>query len=225
MVRLAWKALPAFAALLLVGCRLVQDIADAPGNTVRTIAPAKRGKVLDPVVLQHALMRFADDFAGRILVASESLPPVGEVSLADIQEWRIGTQMNTWSTAAGPNAVGSLFDLVAMVTVMKLNIEEYWVPTVFGDQAKVLLESVRAAETEIWRIASEVLTPGQIESLREEIIACEAAEPGAWKHDLRAPGSVFDGFRRGALQDHQGGFEPSRRPDAGPFFRAGSGGA
>ncbi|MGE3309866.1 MAG: hypothetical protein AB7O66_07845 [Limisphaerales bacterium] len=182
MIRTVWPAGLIIASALLVGCRLMQGIADAPGNTVRTLAPGKQEKALDPVVLQHALMRFADDFAGRIRVALRPLRPVGDIGEADIQSWRVGLQMNAWSTAAGPNAVASLFDLAAMVTVLRINTEEHWIPAVFGEQARPLLDSVRAAEAEIWTIASQFLAPEQTESLREEV--------ESWRRQNPDPGSV-----------------------------------
>ena len=124
-------------------------------------------------------------------------------------EAKIQIGSETWSIAAGPNAVADLLDMTVFVTVTRLAIEEYWQPKVFGDSVLPMLNYSRAAETEIWEIAGEVLTPDQETELHRSIAAWHDQNPlpeslvavralgfasqvsAAGKHDETKPGSVF----------------------------------
>jgi len=58
---------------------------------------------------------------------------------------------------------------VVFVTLTRIVVEEYWVPKVFGDEAKILVEVFRSNEVEIWSIAAKVLTQQQQQELRSSI--------------------------------------------------------
>ena len=71
--------------------------------------------------------------------------------------------------AIGPNPEVNMLDMVVLVTLSRIVVEEYWVPKVFGDEAKILVEVFRRQEADIWSIAAKVLTREQLQELRDSI--------------------------------------------------------
>ena len=167
----------AAAGLLLLavgaGCRIVQTAADVPGQAVRTVTPgAKAEPAVDPVEVQQTLMRFADEFASRMTIGVEKLRRGTNVlDTAESLRWKIAFGTATCSIASGPNAVANLLDMTVFVTDVRMALEEYWRPKVFGDSATTLLEFCRLGEAEIWRATDKVLKPEQQVALREAIQA------------------------------------------------------
>ena len=123
-------------------------------------------------------MRFADDFSGRIQAVTENLDgSESQVEAVAIQEWKIDTLTVAWATASGANSVASLLDMVAVVTVLRINVEEYWEPVVFQGRAKEFLDTCRKAEQDVWNIAGSVLNVAQMTELRDAIESWWQANP------------------------------------------------
>jgi len=164
---------------LCSGCRLFKTAAEAPGQTVRAITPGKKNQhTLDPVEVQQRVLRFADQFSTRITVATAQLRHgTNAIDPAEVLRWKIALGTETCSIASGPNAVADLLDLTVFVTVTRASVEEHWLPEVFGESARPLLESCRNAETEIWRLAGGVLNPEQQAELRQGIGLWRAQNP------------------------------------------------
>lgn len=115
--------------------------------------------------------------------------------------------------------------MTIFVTVVRMALEEHWQPKLFGESALPMLESSRICETEIWQLASAVLTPDQQTELRraidvwrrrnplsESVLAARA--PGfasqveeAGKTETARPGSVFSLLR----VDPLAGMDPAVR--------------
>lgn len=166
---------PLLLILLLVtlgaGCQLVQTASDVPGQAVRAVILGKKDKsAADPVEVQQQLMRFADEFSMRMLIGVERLRRgTNAPDPAEILQWKIAFDTETCSIASGPNAVANLLDMTVFVTVTRAAMEEHWQPKVFGESARPMLESCRNAETDIWRLADQVLNPKQQAELRQAI--------------------------------------------------------
>ena len=196
---------------LVTGCRLMQNAANVPAQAVRSVTPGANGKpAADPVEVQQKLLRFADEYSMRMIAGVDNLRNgTNALSPTKVLETKIQIGSETWAIAAGPNAVADLLDMTVFVTVTRLAIEEYWQPKVFGDSVRPMLEYSRAAETEIWEIAGEVLTPEQAAELHRSITAWHDQNPlpeslvavralgfasqiaTAAKDDETKPGSVF----------------------------------
>jgi hypothetical protein len=193
------------------GCRLLQKAANAPGQAVHAVTPGKKDKhPVDPVEVQQKLLRFADEYSMRMIGGVDNLRRgTNALTSAKALQTKIEIGSETWSIAAGPNAVADLLDMTVFVTVTRMALEEYWQPKVFGESARPLLEYSRNAEAEIWELAGTVLTPEQQTELRggiavwhsknplpESLVAARAlgfasqiAEAG--KDEEAKPGSVF----------------------------------
>ncbi len=207
--------LPLCLSLLLVGlaagCRLMQTAVDAPGQTVRAVTPGKKDKhTVDPVEAQQMLLRFADEYSMQMINGVDNLRRgTNALSPAEVLQGKIKLGSETWSIASGPNAVANLLDMTVFVTVTRMGLEEHWQPKVFGESALPMLEYSRNSETQVWRLASMVLTPEQQTELRQAIkvwhgqnplpeslvatralgFASRVAEGG--KGEAAKPGSVF----------------------------------
>lgn len=164
----------ACSLLLLVfspGCRLVQTAVDVPGQTVRAITPGKQGQpAADPVELQQTLLRFADEYLTRMASSMDKLRQGNNaVDRAKILQSKIDIGTATCSIASGPNPIANLLDMTIFVTVTRASLEEYWVPEVFGESARPLLDGARNAEAEIWRLIATALTREQQSELHRTI--------------------------------------------------------
>ena len=164
----------AFIALLITlgtGCRLVQSAANVPGQAVRAVTPGGTAKpAADPVEVQQRLMRFTDEYLASMVYGLDKLRRgTNTLDPAELLKWKIMLGTETCSIASGPNAIANLLDITIFVMVTRRGLEEYWQPKVFGESALPILNTSRNAETNIWQITSQVLTPEQQTELRRAI--------------------------------------------------------
>ncbi len=118
--------------------------------------------------LRHEIMRFAGRSGERVddayfkLEEGFKTPKARRAALENISAY----VTSALDIAIGPNPEVDMLDMVVFVTLTRIVVEEYWVPKVFGDEAKILVEVFRSNEAEIWSIAGKVLTPQQQQELR-----------------------------------------------------------
>ncbi len=158
-------------AALFSGCHAVKTAVDIPAQTVRAVTPGlKSEKAVDPVEVQQTLLRFADEFANRMVIGVEKLRRgTNDLDQADLLRWKITLSTETCSIVSGPNAIANLLDMTVFVTVTRMALEDHWLPKVFGESARPMLDGCRKAETEIWQLIHTVLKPAQQEELRKAI--------------------------------------------------------
>jgi len=148
-----------FTVLLLVGTSssAAEEKEDARGITQEE--------------LRHEIMRFAGRSAERVDDAYFKL----EEHFKTLKARRAALENSSayvtsaLDIAIGPNPEVNMLDMVVFVTLTRIVVEEYWVPQVFGDEAKILVEVFRSIEAEIWSIAAKVLTQQQQQELRSSI--------------------------------------------------------
>src|SRR5262249_23777824 len=73
------------------------------------------------------------------------------------------------SIVSGPNPTANLLDLVSVTVLTRRTVEDYWVKTSNGEAFRPWLETSRMLETNVWQLADRLLTPKQVEELREAI--------------------------------------------------------
>jgi hypothetical protein len=71
--------------------------------------------------------------------------------------------------ATGPNVLANLLDMVVVMTRSRMMVEAYWLPEVYGESARPFLEICREMETQLWQMATPILTTEQQEELRQTI--------------------------------------------------------
>ncbi len=192
--------------------------------------PGKSGKMDKQaellVEVQESLLRFADEYSMRMVGGVDNLRRgTDALSPAEVLQLKIAIGSETWSIASGPNAVADLLDMTVFVTVMRMTLEDYWQPKVFGKSALPMLAYSRSAEADIWKLAGKVLKPEQQTDLRQSIAAWHHQNPlreslvalrsldfasrvaALGQNEVSKPGSVF-----GLLNvDPLAGMEPAVR--------------
>lgn len=157
--------------LMLSACTLIQKAAELPIVAVRSIPFGNdRDRTYNPVSLQETLLRFADNFIISVSLASEGLKRNGipvEREFMLLAKVRLSSDMIALVT--GSNSLNNLISTLIYTKSMRLSVDEYWRPVQFGDSAlpmaKVLDERIRELE----EYASKILTPLQIEELKQVI--------------------------------------------------------
>lgn len=197
--------------LALGGCKVMQTAVNAPGEAVRAITPGQKGKpTANPVEGQQALLRFADEYAMRMVSGVDGLRRGSNaLARAETLQTKIALASETFFIASGPNALANLLDMTIFVTGTRMALEDHFLPTVFGESARPMLEFSRNAEPQIWRLAESVLTPEQTAELRQTIETWHRQNPlrdsvvakrvfgfaaqvaGASQANAPRPGSVF----------------------------------
>ena len=197
--------------ILATGCRVAQTATNMPGKAVRTVIPGKNQKhVVDPVEVQQALLRDADEFLTQMVFGIDKLRRgTNELGRAEVLQWKIAFGTEICSIASGPNDIANLLDMTVFVTLTRMGLEDHWQPKVFGESGMPMLESCRTAETEIWRLAETMLAPEQRKELHQAIEVWHEQNPlledlpaaravgftskmAANQAGQRPPGSVFN---------------------------------
>ena len=219
-----------YLGLLLLGfcanCGVLQG--DVP--ILGRFFPGKSGKMEKQaellVEVQESLLRFADEYSMRMVGGVDNLRRgTDALSRAEVLQLKIAIGSETWSIASGGNAVADLLDMTVFVTVMRMTLEDYSQPKVFGKSALPMLAYSRSAEADIWKLAGKVLKPEQQTDLRQSIAAWHRQNPlpeslvalrsldfasrveALEENEVSKPGSVF-----GLLNfDPLAGMEPAVR--------------
>ena len=170
-----------YLSLLLLAfsanCGVLQGSVPIPG----WLFPGKSGKMDKQaellVEVQESLLRFADEYSMRMVGDVDNLRRgTDALSPAKVLQLKIAIGSETWSIASGPNAVADLIDMTVFVTVMRMTLEDYSQPKVFGKSALPMLAYSRSAEANIWKLAGKVLKPEQQTDLRQSIAAWHEQE-------------------------------------------------
>ena len=168
----AQAILPLILAVSVGGCGLLKTALELPEQGIRTLLSSNQeSNRPDPVELQSQLLRFADNYIGAISLAVGKLQQEGDLPARrrTVLIRRIAVTNDAVAIATGANAYANLLDMAILVSLSRMNVEDYWMPKQFGESAKPLLFASQEAEREIWRIAATALKPGHIEELRAAI--------------------------------------------------------
>jgi hypothetical protein len=173
---------------LTAGCFAISRNSSAPSATVTSIrkeSGSRDGKTTLPV-LEAEVMRFGDDLTATIAQAADEFgdqvgtPQARALALS----LKTGAANNSMIIASGPNPTANLLDMVVLVTLGRMTFEDYWVPR-YGPPAQPMLDVSRGLEKEIWSVAAQVLTPQQLNELRELIRVWRAEHPGQLEAGVR----------------------------------------
>jgi hypothetical protein len=153
------------------GCRLVQSAANVPGKAVQAITPGTQDKKgVDPVEVQQRLMRFADAFSAAMVASIDQLHlGTNALDAERALQWKISITKDACSIVSGPNAIADQLDMTIFVTAIRMTLEDYWQPKLFGESAAPMLKSCQNFETNIWSLTAQVLTPEQLNELHRSI--------------------------------------------------------
>ena len=180
-MRIDPRALAAIPLLLAPACKLVSEAANAPSHIASGLLGGgeKPTERVPPNVLQAGVMRFADTFSARITQATQEFADRAGTPEAKIQamSWSIGQSTSAFTIASGPNANIALLDMIVLVTLGRMVHEEYWLPKVWGEADRPMLETFEALEVDVWIVAGQMLTEEQRRELKKTLEEWRAENP------------------------------------------------
>jgi cytochrome c556 len=129
--------------------------------------------------LQAAVISYANRFiatVGQAAFRFEEKLPTPEARLIAAAR-KVYSLSAVTEIAAGPQPGAAMLDLVVTATLNRMVWEDYWRPQVFGMPATIIVDAFNKMEKEAWRMASQVMTPQQLEELKDLILDWKAANP------------------------------------------------
>ncbi len=153
------------------GCSLIRSTVEMPFRAIATVIPGGEQTVaVDPIELQEQLLRFADNFVTATVPRVERLRRDDRpIDRAEALNLKLALSSDAFAVATGSNALASLVDMMVLTTVSRIRVENYWLPKVYGESARPILEGLRAQENQVWEYARTILTPQQQTELRDAI--------------------------------------------------------
>ncbi len=184
---MAWLVLLLSASVALSGCGLWRKIS---GEERRAKEAAEQVSEM-----RQRCERYADSYAGRVLQSVGSvLQQTSDPVVYDrLTGWQL-TQVNAaYTIATGESPLACALDFVVLATLSRLVVEESDGGS-HTDQAAELKKLYRDIEQDAWENAAKVLTPEQLEELRQIIVDWRLRNP-----DVTLVGFVrFSNFARAA---------------------------
>ena len=124
----------------------------------------------DPVKVQEDLFRYSDSLTSTVVRASMKLEKDGApIPRRDLLTLWVVVVTDVVRTATGPNSLANLVELIVLTTADRIRVEGYWLPKVYGESARPMLEGLLSCEEEIWLLAEELMTPAERQELRNKI--------------------------------------------------------
>jgi hypothetical protein len=117
--------------------------------------------------LQLNVMRFADEYAGRVRSAVNEFQAATKSpdDRLTAQEWKLSQATAAYTDASGPVPVTSALDLVVLATLSRMVVEDSWVTERYGRLAEPLRDAHRALEIRAWELISPHLSAAQQQEL------------------------------------------------------------
>jgi outer membrane protein OmpA-like peptidoglycan-associated protein len=129
--------------------------------------------------IQAAVMSFGDSWVAQFNEASLELEQaVGTIEAsAHMDRLRYRSMAAMFDIAASPNPGVSLLDMMVLATLTRTVWEAYWGPQVYGEAAQPVITVLRKQEEDIWGFAAKLLTPQQLQAIRQVIQEWRARYP------------------------------------------------
>lgn len=125
---------------------------------------------MTPFELQQSLERYTGHFIDSVTDALHEVLQSEQMTVS-----RAGmSRLLLYCSSALDIATGAIpeinaVDMVVFVALNRSTIESHWLPNVFGNEGRALLDAFVSAEREVYEIATTVLNPAQQQELNELI--------------------------------------------------------
>lgn len=188
------RVLGALGLLLLMGglpagCKLFRKTVEFPGKALNSGSGSSSRA--SPSRVQTSVMRFADTFNTSIVHATNEFSQLAGTPEARIQalSWRVVYMTSALTIASGSNSNASTLDMLVLVTLGRMVHEEYWMPEVWGEADRPMVDAFTMLEGEMWEVAELRFSQSQLEKVRETIDEWREEHPGkALTAFVRLPG-------------------------------------
>jgi hypothetical protein len=128
---------------------------------------------------QQRVMRFADEYVGRIAVPIRALQQStdnAEDRLA-AQNWLLSQATAAYIIASGPSPVVNTVDMIVLAVLSRLVVDESWVKERFGERAVPVRDEYGRLEPYALTLAQGVLTPAQLAELQKVVMDWREQNP------------------------------------------------
>ncbi|HEV8112318.1 MAG TPA: hypothetical protein VGR31_06050 [Planctomycetota bacterium] len=159
---------------------MIQTAANAPSDAANALLGKKKPTDRVPArVLQSGIMRFADTFSAEIAQAAQEFAKKSGKPEAQVQAltWTVAETTSAVTIASGKNANIALLDMIVLVTFGRRSHEAYWLPQVWGEADRPMLDAFAKLEDEIWAIAKLALNDKQEADMRETLRVWQEENP------------------------------------------------
>ena len=131
--------------------------------------------------IRAAVMSFSDTWAASIYEVALKLETTVDTPAAHLQmdRFRFYSMTAGYDIAASPYPGVALLDMMVLTALKVIIWEEYWLPEVYGEAARPVLDKLQKLETELWGFAATVLTPEQVRAIRELVVEWRDRHPEA----------------------------------------------
>ncbi len=153
------------------GCSLIRTTMEMPFRAFEAVIPGLQPTVpVDPVELQEHLLRLSDNYITATVSRVDRLRRQDRpIDRAEALNLKLAFSSNVYAVATGSNALASLVDMLVLTTISRIRTEKYWLPKVYGESARPILEAMRDQESQTWEFAKTILTAEQLAELRASI--------------------------------------------------------
>jgi hypothetical protein len=129
--------------------------------------------------LQLSVMRFADEYAGRVGEAIgefQRRTQDGQERL-NAQDWRVQQTQSAYEIASGSNSITNALDMVVLASLSRMVIEDVWAREKDPDQISDLRQAHLTLEQRSWELVGETLNDEQEAQLRALIAQWRERNP------------------------------------------------
>jgi len=151
-------------------------------STMQRLTPKEESKQRAAHVqaLQLKVMRFADDYSGRIsdpiaMLDLRTTPP--DVRLR-AHNWRVSQATAAYTIASGANPTINALDMIVLATLSRMVVEDRLIQD-YGERARALLDAHRYLEQQSWSLVEGLLDAEQTKEVRALIERWRAENPTA----------------------------------------------
>ncbi|HEX4971275.1 MAG TPA: hypothetical protein VFV69_09465 [Steroidobacteraceae bacterium] len=165
--------------LVLLACALADSGCSSMQRWLSRDESERRAARLQEVQLK--VMRYADDYSGRIRDPLEALNRQAaspEERLA-AHDWRIMQSTAAYTIASGPNPMVNALDMIVLASLSRMVVEDSAVGGLSGARTAALLQVHRDLEQQAWVLVDGVADSDQMNHLRALIVQWRAEHPGA----------------------------------------------
>ena len=172
-------ALRLWCVLALGHCVLVAVVGC---STVQRLLPKEESqqRAAHLQELQLKVMRFADDYTGRISdpIATLDVRTTAPDVRLRVHNWRVSQATAAYTIASGANPTINALDMIVLATLSRMVVEDR-LKQDYGERARALLDAHRQLEQQSWSLLQDLLNAEQTQEVRALIDRWRAENPTA----------------------------------------------
>lgn len=160
------------ALFSVTGCGTFRkDSSTEDSKLPKIFNPGPSAPTVDPGELQQNLLQFAESYNLKLVESVDEITDVegSPFNLKKTLHFKISNVGSVITLATGDNPNINLLNLLALSTLSRMAMENYWVKTPHGALYESWLTRSQTLENKIWSIGEKVLTTEQQKELRDTI--------------------------------------------------------